>query len=905
MKTQKLDIILCSRSEEALKSRMSFLTEDKLYQEGNITLYVLDMNGDQKDCGVFADGTGNTPVYIDAHDKNEPEAFNMVMSQAKGTYISFIVDDTCRYSHAALEVVMEVLPKHPIASLTPMCQTEEELLEYAMLNAAYAKKGRININLDLFPEKFHLYMSSYFFDRKLLKGRRFDERMIYDSENKLLIDILDEKKTYTMLKDACIYTTADENDYFNYQPQFDKEWYQDTMKYFLIDAVHEGDSRFRQRAVLYLIENRYACNMNERDKSVLSPDEVQDFIADTGKALAHIEDVIISDNILNGKARIPKYFTLNLLRMKYSNEKLMPTIVSSAKNLTAYYKDSLIWSLAGSKVEIKAMYFDGKQLLIDGFFLGIYAFDEENFELSALINGSRLYDVRKNGIYALNKFFNITAKRDYSFQLMIPEEELEDGMTINIVIKYEDRYYPVGLSFNRAQTKISTWAPSYWVFGQHIISYVNKGSYLLIEDLTKRNHKAHEKALLKGISMSTEGTWKLKMLGNRYLYWLTKPFYKNKKIWITMDKLFKAGDNGEYFYRYVKKMKPKGIKIYYVVQHDSPDYKRLKKEYNTIVKFNSIRHKMLALHADLMLATHVDTMNCNGYYKATQKYFKDLYNARIVCLAHGLTIQKIAQYQNRVFDSTALYFFASKYEVENVCQDIYDYYDRDMLKLTGHARYDGLINNDQKIILITPTWRRGITSGSAKKGATYAHSNSFKHSEYYKIYNGLISDQRFIETAKKTGYRIVYLLHPAMSNQLEDFDKHEGVDIVAATSDISYEKILTESSLMVTDYSGVQFDFAYMKKPLVYYHPDTLPPQYEEGGLIYNTMGFGPICKNHQQMVDTLCEYMENGCAMQQMYQDRVDDFFKYSDHDNCERIYKDVMDFQERFGKVNEFEYK
>ena len=171
-------------------------------------------------------------------------------------------------------------------------------------------------------------------------------------------------------------------------------------------------------------------------------------------------------------------------------------------------------------------------------------------------------------------------------------------------------------------------------------------------------------------------------------------------------------------------------------------------------------------------------------------------------------------------------------------------------------------------------------------------------------YNGLINAEKFIEHAKKNGYKIVYLLHPAMSSQLQDFEQHDGVEVVAATSDISYEKILTESSLMVTDYSGVQFDFAYMKKPLVYYHPEVLPPQYEEGGLIYETMGFGPICVNHEQIVDTLCKYMDNNCEMEPMYKERVEDFFEYDDHNNCERIYEKVIEFQNKFDKVNKYKY-
>ena len=62
---------------------------------------------------------------------------------------------------------------------------------------------------------------------------------------------------------------------------------------------------------------------------------------------------------------------------------------------------------------------------------------------------------------------------------------------------------------------------------------------------------------------------------------------------------------------------------------------------------------------------------------------------------------------------------------------------------------------------------------------------------------------------------------------------------IVTALETSYEKILTESSLMVTDYSGVQFDFAYMRKPVVYFHSPKLPPHYQEGGFSYETQGFG------------------------------------------------------------------
>ncbi|MBQ7385658.1 MAG: CDP-glycerol glycerophosphotransferase family protein [Ruminococcus sp.] len=152
-----------------------------------------------------------------------------------------------------------------------------------------------------------------------------------------------------------------------------------------------------------------------------------------------------------------------------------------------------------------------------------------------------------------------------------------------------------------------------------------------------------------------------------------------------------------------------------------------------------------------------------------------------------------------------------------------------------------------------------------------------------------MNDKKLIECAKKNGYGITYLLHPAMSPQLEDFTQNGFVEIVPAAGDMSYEKILTEASLMVTDYSGVQFDFAYMRKPIVYYHPDTLPPHYESGGIDYPTQGFGPIITNHEDVVDEICKYMENSCKTEPEYIDRANDFFEFDDFNNAKRIYEEI----------------
>ena len=184
------------------------------------------------------------------------------------------------------------------------------------------------------------------------------------------------------------------------------------------------------------------------------------------------------------------------------------------------------------------------------------------------------------------------------------------------------------------------------------------------------------------------------------------------------------------------------------------------------------------------------------------------------------------------------------------------------------------------------------------EGEQRAYNPEFKHTTYYKIYNDLINNKKLIDTAKRTGYKIKYVLHPILSSQVNDFIPDPYVEVVSSVGDFNYETAFQESSLMVTDYSGVQFDFAYMKKPLVYFHPSQLPAHYDDGGFFYDTMGFGEICTESDQLVDLLCEYMENGCKMKPKYVERVEDFYQFDDHNNCERIYNEIIKYQQQVNK-------
>ena len=122
-------------------------------------------------------------------------------------------------------------------------------------------------------------------------------------------------------------------------------------------------------------------------------------------------------------------------------------------------------------------------------------------------------------------------------------------------------------------------------------------------------------------------------------------------------------------------------------------------------------------------------------------------------------------------------------------------YEPDEMALTGLARFDGLKSNDQKQILITPTWRKSCC-GTGMLNEVKGYNPLFKQSAYFKVYNSLINDEKLIACAEKTGYKLIFLLHPAMSSQISDYDTNDYVELIQASGDMSYEKILTESSLI-------------------------------------------------------------------------------------------------------------
>ncbi len=752
------------------------------------------------------------------------------------------------------------------------------------------------ISLSADPNFFDIELVGTLFKTDVLKSYKINTDLKYEYFQDLMIRLQLDYPNTIMADGAeyhCFMPLCDDSSYF--VPSNHIEWYKQSIDDFLLPLAKSCIDRYKkipsfvQCYIMFAVSSRFLANMNNRNKKNMDSNQLEEFISSVREILSYIDNTIVLNT---NKYRCLDYSEeaaemFYMLKYNCSFDKIPFRYIQGDRDVFLDCDSVILTRLTHQRVGMHVIdYRDGK-VLIDGSYRRV--FNLENLEIYALFNGKK-YSLENTDRYSLTKYFGISSYKKFTFRLELELDPDLPEQRIQFFAKYKNTVVPLFLSFLHHWSKF-TLSPinSYWRFNKYI-AHLSDNSAIVIRHSSALRTLISELKFLPFVFLESK-----RMFITRIEYWMVHPFFKNKKIWLMYDKMYKGGDSCEYLYRFCAD-KNDGITRYYIIDKNTSDYKQLKKDGLKPVKNRSFKHKMIFLHTDIALITNSNCFPFNGYSMDRSRFILGLCNFPTMCLQHGLSVQKCAMAQQRVVDNTQMYFLASKYERKNLSHRVYNYDGFNILKMTGIGRYDGLISNDQKQILLHPTWRMyNAMPVTTSEGEQRSYNPDFKYTTYYKIYNDLINNKKLIDMAKRTGYKIKYLLHPILSAQVDDYTPDPYVEVISSVGDMSYEKVLTESSLMVTDYSGVQFDFAYMKKPLVYFHPSQLPAHYEDGGFFYDTMGFGEICTESEQLVDTLCEYMENGCKMKPEYVARVDDFYEFSDNNNCQRIYDEIMKFQEQ----------
>ena len=170
----------------------------------------------------------------------------------------------------------------------------------------------------------------------------------------------------------------------------------------------------------------------------------------------------------------------------------------------------------------------------------------------------------------------------------------------------------------------------------------------------------------------------------------------------------------------------------------------------------------------------------------------------------------------------------------------------------------------------------------------------FEVSDYFVNWIGLLKDENFLKMVNDNNLTICFYVHPKLNRFIESFDDVKNVTFLNSKNGDSVQQHLKEAAIMITDFSSVFFDFAYMRKPAIYFQFDE--DKYYESHYIkayfdYRDNGFGPVAINKEEAISALNEIVKNNMNMQNKYLKRAEEFFPLYDEKNCERIYNSILE--------------
>lgn len=371
---------------------------------------------------------------------------------------------------------------------------------------------------------------------------------------------------------------------------------------------------------------------------------------------------------------------------------------------------------------------------------------------------------------------------------------------------------------------------------------------------------------------------------------------KHRQIWLFFDRIDKADDNGEALFRYVTGQRNPDIDAYYIIDNKAEDYKRLQ-SVGRVVAANSASHQLL-----LLLADYIFTSQANGFvenpFGSGERFYRDLYHRpKVIFLQHGITKDDQTRQFNRFNQNFYALITSSRAETDSIMKYPY-YYEDTSIWFTGMPRFDRLYHDERRYLLIMPTWRKQLMEqrwDPELKVFRWRTKEGFQESMYCRNYSSLLNHKGLREACSRYGYQMVFMPHPLVQPYVEQFDIPE--DVLVMPYETSWRDLFAWCDLLITDYSSVAFDLAYLKKPLIYYHFDRQDffagHTYVEGYFDYRTDGFGEIAEREEELVSLIMEYMTENCRLKEKYRERIQRFYGNLDQKCCERVYQRVLERQ------------
>ena len=862
--------------EDYLEETIKSLINQSIGFKENIQLILVNDGSFDKSsdiCLKYRDLYPNNIVYIEKENGGVSSARNKGLEFTKGEFINFLDSDDL-WDNKSFEEVYKAYKRHPDISLfsCKMCFFDAKKGNHP-LNYKYRIDKIINILTDFtFPQ---LSSSSIFIRKDAIEGHFYDETIKYSEDNKFINEIIFEQQKYMVLSKPIYYYRRRFSKTSAIQSQTQSEdWFNVTPKKVYEYLFKLSEKKFGKAIeyIQYLVSYELNWRINIPAKNVLDEKQEKSYLKIIKKLLNYIDDEIILSTKNSNFAK--KSF---LLSYKYS--KKIDELIKISKNTMfinnnkidvnelefvtidrTYFKDDHIY-LYG-KLDTKYISRDKLKVMTDNHKINVDYYELTNDDNEPTFNGKLLHHYI--GIHICTNLFS--------------------GRK-NLMFKYKNITLPI--VFKRSNLFFERLPNSYRRYRRKLITYDKKTRALIFDKGSIFKRCKYE--LRNDIYLIKNNKYKVALIR---LFICVLSVFKRKKIMLISDRINKADDNGEHFFKFMCKNHPE-YKVYFVLSKKSVDYPRLSK-IGKVLDNNSKKYKILFQISDYIVSSQAEEY-ITKVLGANNSYVQDKYAFKFVFLQHGIIKDDLSPWLNINTKRIDMFVTSSVQEYQSLLAYKY-YYGENIVKLTGLPRYDSLIKKSkiikpQKQIMISFTWRNTLASDIDKATGKRAYNADFKNSEYYKNINTLLNDEKILSALENYGYKIRFCPHPNVLPQLKDFKENKFVEI--ERKDINYQKEFCENSLMITDYSSVFFDFGYLRKPVIYFQYDKEEffsgQLYNEGYFDYENMGFGPVCYNLNDLIENIINVIEKDCKNDDKYLNRIDNFFKFHDDKNCERVLNEI----------------
>ena len=837
-----------------------------------------------KVCLSYAKKYPQNIILVHKENGGVSSARNVGMRFAKGKYINFLDSDDM-FSSDTFEKVFSFFNKNE--KKTDVVAVKVELFGAkrgdTWFNKKFLKGDRV---IDLWQEP-QIYLNSVsfaFFHSRIKNQLVFDEKLCISEDLKVVNTVLMNKWTLGVLSSCKYYYrihTVEEAS-LSSSARLKENWYftyLDRVYMWLYKKAYAQAScfpEFLQYTLYRDLFNRF--NENKECLKVISEERLPEYKEKLFTALS-----LIDDKIIKGIDVINTDFQLYFFAKKYGS----PEITVGG--------DIVYYNFAG-KVKISkrlaVMYENCSarhgELLLEGYLIlnniGIDINEDMiKFSCGDEILNVEFYSETDNDkiAFADEKIF----KRKYFRVRFAPTSNTPAAIKPYIV--YNDVEIPYSYAGRGRWFGVNPDVDGSYFYENGVALYF-ENKKLIVKKSSTREARVFEKRFLKFLRQKGKKDKDcLKAYKIRKLHSVLSLF-KIRPTYIVSDRRISAGDNGEAFYKFLKK-KP-FINKYFAIEKNSFDYKRLKKKGFKILQPGSVKFKKKYLMADAIISSHFED---DQLMPIQSKFIPDIIAKKMhIFLQHGITKDDLSSVYSRKQQKFDIFVTCAKPEYDSITENENYFCDERVTKLTGFPRFDNLYNEREKIVLVIPTWRRSLVDHMNHETGEWVFKSGFENTYYYNFYKALFNDERLQNAIKENGYKLVYFPHSNMTAANEYFEGLENVEILKG-KDRKYTELFAKSAIMVTDYSSTAFDFAYLRKPVVYCQGDRVEffgsHTYKEGYFDYERDGFGDVVKSVDEAVSSIIKLIESDCCIGQKYLERINAFFPYRDRNNSLRLFREI----------------